>query len=195
MDVTIHGLNLKVTEGLEAYARKKLDRLDRYLPNITDIRVELSEEHTRRGENLARAQITVRHKRGAILRAEERVNGDIEAALALAVDNMYRRIERFKGKRSRKGRERFTATVEELSMAEALPETLAAAEEPIDEPELPVKRRKQVIVTPMTEEEAVEQMELLGHTFFMFLNGATGTINVIYKRRAGDYGILIPQPE
>ncbi|MFQ3567220.1 MAG: ribosome-associated translation inhibitor RaiA [Aggregatilineales bacterium] len=195
MDVTIHGLNLKVTEGLEAYARKKLDRLDRYLPNITDIRVELSEEHTRRGENLARAQITVRHKRGAILRAEERVNGDIEAALALAVDNMYRRIERFKGKRSRKGRERFTATVEELSIAEALPETSPAAEEPIEEPELPVKRRKQVIVTPMTEEEAVEQMELLGHTFFMFLNGATGTINVIYKRRAGDYGILIPQPE
>src|SRR5690606_39806981 len=86
MDVTIQGTNVKVTSDIEAYARKKLDRLDRYLPRIQEVRVELSHENTRRGEDLVSAQITVRHARGAILRAEEKVGGDIKKAIDKAVD-------------------------------------------------------------------------------------------------------------
>lgn len=192
MDIHIQGHNLKVNAALEEYAQKKLERLYRFLPNISDIRLDFSRENTRRGEDLAKAQITVRHMRGAILRAEERVPGDAQAALNLALDNMYRQIQRFKGKRSRKGKERFSATVDELQLAEQIPDV----EEFEEVPEFAeISRRKDVLITAMKEEEAIEQMELLGHTFFIFFNDATGSINVVYKRRAGGYGVLNPQVE
>jgi putative sigma-54 modulation protein len=193
MDIIISGQNVKVTEALEDYAHKKLGRLDRYLPNIADVRLDLVRENSRRGEDLARAQITIRHRRGAILRAEESVQGDFQAALNLAVDKMYRQIERFKGKRRRKGRERFSASIDELNAAEALPEVAPLDE--FEEEEALVTRRKDVIVSAMTEEEAIEQMELLDHTFFLFFNAATGTINLVYKRLVGGYGVLIPRVE
>lgn len=204
MDVTIKGRNVKITETLENYAKRRLDKLDRYLPNIHDVRVDLSHQHTRRGEDLVSAQITVRHQRGAILRAEERLTGDINKAIDSAVNKMYRRIQRFKSKRSRKGKERFVATLEELDLAEEIPEV----EEYIDEyaeqdgltettaleaETIPVERRKDIHLTPMSEAEAIEQMELLGHNFFLFFNAETGKINALYKRATGGYGILVPQ--
>jgi len=203
MELKIHGNNVKVTENLEEYARKKIGRLDRFLPNITDIWVELTHQGTRSGE-MTIVQITLRHSRGAILRAEERLRGDdneaLHAAINLAVDKMYRRIERFKGKKDRKGRERYTATVEELNLAEELPEEVtetaeATAVSPYDEYEEEIVRRKQVAVTVMSELEAVEQMELLGHDFFMFHNKDTNGVNVLYRRKSGGYGVLVPQME
>ena len=203
MDVTIKGRNVKITETLEEYAKKKLDKLDRYLPNINNVRVDLSHEHTRRGEDLVSAQITVRHERGAILRAEERLPGDINKAIDSAVDKMYRRIQRFKSKRSRKGKERFVATLEELDLAEEIPdieeyiaeypEYEEAEEAPAEKAVTPVERRKDIHLTPMSEAEAIEQMELLGHNFFLFYNVDTGKINALYKRATGGYGILVPQ--
>ncbi len=196
MEVIIKGRNLRVNDALESYTRKKLDKLDRYLPNIHDIRVDLVHEHTKRGEDVISAQITIRHERGAILRAEERATGEINAIISTAVDKMYRRIQRFKGKRIRKGRERFTATIDELNVAEQIPdvEEYVDAEE-TEAPETQIVRRKETVVTTMNEAEAVEQMELLGHTFFAFFNDATGNINIVYKRTAGGYGLLIPQVE
>ena len=195
MDIDIQGHNLKVTEALSAYVHKKLDKLDRYLPNIMEVRVELGREHTKRGEDLSVAQITVRHKRGAILRAQETIGGEIEAALNLAVDKMYRQIQRFKGKRIRKGRGSFSASLEELNIAEAIPEMEAFEETAADAADQKIIRRKDVATTAMNEDEAIEQMELLGHTFFMFFNEATGSINVIYKRRTEGYGLLVPHIE
>lgn len=198
MEMTIHSQNLHVNEALADYAKKKLEKLDRYLPNIADVRLDLEREHTRRGEDLTVAQITVRHKRGAILRAEERVNGvdqeDLIIAVNQALDKMYRQIQRFKGKRNPKGRERFSATVEEVSIAEAVPlaDDFADEEEALLA-EAQVNKRKDIMVTAMTEREAVEQMELLGHSFFLFFNDTTGSVNVVYKRSSGDYGVLVPQ--
>lgn len=201
MPITIHGQNLKVNDHLEHFATKKLERLHRYLPRIGDIRLDLARQNTVRGEPTTTAQITVRHERGAILRAEERRAGEtpeaVEAAINAAVDKMYRRIERFKGKmRNHKGKMRFSATLEEIELAEELPqEEIDTAELEITglltEPE--IVRRKQVAVMPMNESEAIEQMELLGHSFFMFYNDATSSVNVLYKRANGDYGVLIPE--
>jgi len=191
MNVTIQGHNIKITDNFEEIARRKLDRLDRYLPNISEVRVDLSRQNTRRGEDLMIAQITIRHQRGAILRAEEKIPGDIQTALDQAIDNMYRRIQRFKGKQNRKGQERFTATLEELTAAEEIPEIEAYAEVLSEESQ--IIRRKEIAVMAMNEEEAIEQMELLGHNFFVFFNDATGSINVLYKRGAGGYGLLIPE--
>ncbi len=192
MDIAIHGHNIKVPEQIDAYARKKLERLDRYLPGITDLRLELSRVNARRGGELSVAQITVRHQRGAILRAEESANGGYEAAINLAVDKMYRRIERFKGKRS-SHKDRFSISAEELSAAEAIPDLVAENEVASDEDG--IIRRKQVEVGVMTEDEAIAQMELLGHTFFIFFNGDGSGINVVYKRHDETYGVLIPHPE
>lgn len=197
MDVIIKGRNVRVNDALESYTRKKLDKLDRYLPNIQDVRVDLAHEHTKRGEDLITAQITIRHERGAILRAEERASGDINSIISNAVEKMYRRIQRFKGKRVRKGRERFTATMEEINTAEQIPdvEEFIEAEEETETTDGQILRRKTLTVSAMNEAEAVEQMELLGHTFFAFFNDATGSINIVYKRSAGGYGVLVPQVE
>ncbi len=195
MNITIQGRNIKVTDTIENYARKKVERFDHYLPNIVDARIDLNHEHTRRGEDLVAAQITIRHSRGAILRAEERTSGDMMAAINGAVENMHRRIQRFKSKRVRKGRERYSATVDELNIAEAIPGAEEFVEDIAEGVENEVVRHKEIPVTAMNEAEAIEQMELLGHTFFMFFNGETGSVNVLYKRSGGDYGVLVPKVE
>jgi putative sigma-54 modulation protein len=197
MEITLHSQDIRITEAMEEFARQKLERLDRYLPNISEIRLDLTREHTRRGEDIIAAQITVRHQRGAILRTEERYPGDPQIALNLALDKMYHRIERFKGKRSRKGGERFSATIEELDIAEQAPDAssqeihYADIEDAIDQPL--IARRKALDLMPMSEGEAVDQMELLGHTFFIFANAETRAINVIYKRHDGSYGLIVPK--
>lgn len=197
MDVKIHGTDIKISDDLEDYTRSKIDKLDRYLPNISKIRVELSIKKTHRGADLAIAQITLHHSRGAILRAEEKArieNRDtIRVAINKAVDKLYRQIDRFKGKRkSKRVRDKYTATVAELDIAEALPEyDVPDAEDFV--PPVEVVRRKLVELAPMNEEEAIEQLELLGHSFYMFMNADTGQVNVLYRRESGGYGVLIPQ--
>lgn len=201
MEVTIQGLNMKVNDNIAAYARKKLDRLDRYLPGITDVRLDLSTENSRKGGNLRIAQVTVYHRRGAILRAEERVNDEFERAIDQAIDKMYRQISRFKGKRvdRRRAGDRYRATPEELELAEEVPEEIVlepqaeAEDTTFDLSEESIVRRKHVSLTPMTEEEAIKQMELLSHDFFMFYNADTESVTVLYKRENGGYGLLVPE--
>lgn len=193
MEISVMGRNLKVTPQLEDYTLKKINRIDRFLPKIAEIRVEYERQHTRRGENLSVAQITVRHERGAILRSEETVPGEMEQALNQAIDKMYRQIQRFKGKRSRKGRERFSATIEELNLAEEIPTDMLSEEERDESGEPEIIRRKTIMIEAMTETEAIEQMELLGHTFFVYQDPSVGSMVVLYKRKMGDYGVLVPK--
>jgi putative sigma-54 modulation protein len=195
MDIQINSRNMKITDGLEDYARRKVDRLDRYLPNIRQIRVDLARQNNSRGDDMSIAQITVQHERGAILRAEEKTTGEIQQAIDVAVDKMYRRIKRFKGKRvdsKRRQRDRYMATPEEIEAAEALPIPEASVGEQA-EAEGDVIRRKALALPPMDEVEAIEQMELLGHSFFMFFNAETGKVNVIYRRSEDGYGLLEPE--
>lgn len=206
MNLTIHSDNIRITQDLEDFVYKKLDKLNRYLPNISSVHVELGIQHSNRGPDVIVAQITLRHHRGAILRTEEKLdkqdNTTLHSAIMNASEKMYRRIDRFKGKRRDKHlRDRFIMTPEELLMAEPLPEEYqaalidyAGAEEAATQ-ELQVIRRKQVAVSAMNEQEAIEQMELLGHSFFMFFNPDSNSINVIYKRSNEGYGVLIPQIE
>ena len=200
MDVHIHGDGIKITETLERYTRAKVDKLDRYLPNIAHIGVELAIMRTHRGANLAIAQITVQHTRGAILRAEEKMdieNRDtIRLAINKAVDKLHRQIDRFKGKR-RKGkhqrvRDKYKATLAELDMAEEVPEYEMPDAEDFAVP-TDIFRRKRIELIPMHEQEAIEQLELLDHNFYMFMNADSGDVNVLYRRQNGGYGLLVPQ--
>lgn len=204
MQLHIHTQNLNLTPKIEELAQSKLGKLDRYLPNISDVRLDLSRNHTKRGEDLTIAQITLRHSRGAILRAEERMAGEdndtIIKAINAVAEKIFRQIERFKGKtlKSRRGRgtakERFVVTQEELDIAEEVPNYAEIAEEyALDETPEEILRRKTLNLMPMTEDEAIDQMELLSHKFFMFMNSATQKINVVYIRDGGGYGVLVPE--
>lgn len=197
MKISVQSLNFKLQDTTEQFATRKLETLRKYLPSIREVRLELERQTNRRGEDNAIAQVTVMHERGAILRTEERVDGfergTLEAAITEATDKMYSRIKRFKGRReARRGRERFSATIEEIEASLETPE--GELEDDILEPE--VVKRKRVPVSMMSEFEAIEQMELLGHTFFLFRDALSGKVNVIYRRRdAGGYGVLVPQDE
>ena len=179
IQLTIQGKNLEITDWIRQYVEKKVARLDRYLPNIIEARVDLSTHKTRSAQDSQVAQITVRTDR-TILRAEERSH-DIFASIDTVVDKMYRQIDRYKGRRW----ERRTRPE-----AEPVP---AEAEEP-EEAEAPrIVRVKRFSVIPMAPEEAVEQMELLGHDFFVFYNPEVDGMNVVYRRTDGTYGLLQPE--
>ena len=185
VDVSIHSHSLDVTQRLENYVEKKTERLDRYMPNLTEIRVDLSTENTRSAVERQVAQITIRDDRGTILRAEER-SSDIFAAIDTVVDKLYRQIKRYRGKRQR--RWRGTGTEEQWTG-----EPLPMEEEEEEIAEQTIVRYKQFGLQPMATEEAIEQMELLGHDFFVFFNAEEEAINVLYRRRDGNYGLLQPE--
>jgi putative sigma-54 modulation protein len=172
---------MEVNDRLHDYAWQKVSKLEKYLNNIHEARVDLAyAKSARSAADRQVAQITIRGK-GFILRSEERAD-DIFAALDTAVDKMQRQIERYKGKRHRgRGDGRSAAEV-------AFPPEMEEEEEeegPI------IARRKHFSLAPMDEIEAIEQMELLGHeSFFVFYNVNTNSVNVLYRRRDGTYGLI-----
>ncbi|GAB4571854.1 MAG: ribosome-associated translation inhibitor RaiA [Anaerolineae bacterium] len=190
MEVQIHARNVDVNPRLREHIEKKLGKLDRYMPSLIEARVDLATERQKRGGERAIAQLTVRDRRGTILRAEDKSQSDMLAAIDVVLDKMYRRIRSYKGKRRRRVGARFAELEPELAMAEPVPGE--PAEEEVEE-KIEIVRRKDIDLTPMSEEEAIEQMELLGHDFFVFLNKETNDINVAYLREDGNYGILRPQ--
>jgi len=183
MELLINTHNLELTDRLRDYVEKKAGKLDRYMPNLTDIRVELSSENTRSAVERQVAQITIRDNRGTILRAEER-NQDVFAAIDAVVNKVYRQINRYRGKR----RQRYQKGGEELAFGEPLPDDLEL--EQVEE--AAIVRTKRFPLHPMGSEEAIEQMELLGHSFYVFFNMEEEAINVLYKRHDGNYGLLQP---
>jgi putative sigma-54 modulation protein len=176
MEVSISARNLEITPRLREYVESKVSKLDRYLPYIDDARVDLRVENTRSAEDRQVAQLTVR-ARGTILRAEER-SGDMFASIDAVLDKTYRQIARYKGKQH----DRWHGVGEEPPVDESVEE--AAGE---------IVRVKRFEVRPMSPAEAIEQMELLGHVFFLFLNSEEEAVSVVYKRRDGDYGLLVPE--
>ncbi len=176
MQLIIQGKNMEVTDRLQEYIEKKVGKLDRYLPTITEARIELSVEGAKSAKDRQVAQLTVRSK-GTFLRAEERT-ADMFASIDAIVDKMYRQIVRYKGKRYGRGRG---------------PGEMPPVEEFEEEEPPRIVRTKRFQVAPMDEEEAIEQMELLGHDFFIFFNVDANGMNVIYRRKDGNYGLLEPE--
>jgi putative sigma-54 modulation protein len=176
--------NMRLTDNVRAYVEKKAAKLERYLHDIDEIRVELSHIKTARSAaDRQVAQITV-HGKGFLLRTEERTD-DIHAAFDAALDKMQRQVDRYKGKHYRgRGDGRSAAEVVE---AEELPMDETGELLPL------IGRRKKFVILPMTEDEAVEQMRLLGHNnFFIFFNAEQNSIQVLYRRRNGTYGLIQP---
>jgi putative sigma-54 modulation protein len=183
MKLTIQGRGVNINQRFEQYVQNKISRLERYLPGIEDARLNVSREGSK-PEAPKSVELTVRRRR-TLLRVEER-DADMFAAFDGVLDKMYHRVARYKGRmldNQRAGHEEDN----ELAMAEPLP---------IDSPELDMPRTlriKTFAVVPMSNEEAIDQMELLGHDFYVFMSQEDGQVNVAYRRESGGYGILRPE--
>ena len=182
-NVDIYARNLEVTPRIRDHVEKKADKLQRFLREIDETRVDLT--HVKSARNVADrnvAQITVRGKR-LLLRVEER-NEDLLAAFDAALDKMKRQIDRYKGKHYHDRGDGRSAAEVTAALTSSEAETGAGS----------IVRRKHFVVEPMTEQEAIDQMKNVGHeNFFIFFNIETGVLNVLYQRRDGDYGVLEPE--
>jgi putative sigma-54 modulation protein len=182
-NVEVQTRNMEMTEAIKDYVTNKAERLSRHLPQIEDVRVELT--YLKSARSLAdrfNAEITVRGK-NLLLRAEERAE-DLHAAFDTALDKMDRQVDRYKGKHYRgRGDGRTAAEAAERILDDETGELTPL-----------VARRKKFILIPMNEDEAIIQMRELGHeSFFVFYNGETSKINILYRRRNGSYGLIEPE--
>jgi putative sigma-54 modulation protein len=188
MQLVLKGKNFIISDRVREYVEKKVGKLDRYLPEIDETRVEITQEKTKSAKDRKVVQITLRTN-GTILRAEERSEA-IYACIDNVVNKIHRQIARYKGKRIDRWQGNTNKRREPELIPELEPDILdALAEERIHR----IVRVKKFTAHPMNEDEAVEQMELLGHDFFVFYNADLGRINVLYRRDDNDYGLLDPQ--
>ncbi len=163
-----------VSDSLKARAEKKLSKLERYFTQEPEAIVRFRQQ--RGGRNIAEVTMSVN---GLILRAEEDSN-DMYLSIDRAVDKLESQIRRYRTKMGKQIRE---------ARAEAEP----AVEPVYEEANYDVVRTKKFAVKPMEVDDAITQMELLGHNFFLFMNSETETMNVLYRRNDGSYGLLIPE--
>lgn len=182
MQMVVKGKNMEVPEPLRDYVQKRLGKLDRYLDNISTLTIELSTETSKNGGNRHVVQVTV-VANGTILRGEEKAS-DPHIAVDTVTDVLHRQITRYKGKLVKRGR----STAAKVALVEELEQ-----QEDRDEVGPRIVKTKQFSYKPIAVDEAVDQMELLGHDFFVFLNSTTDQVNVLYRRRDGDYGLIEPE--
>ena len=186
MDLKLQGRNIQIDDGIRAYAAQKLNRLDRLLTENSLADVVVTYSTTRSQSDRITIQATI-NSDGVILRAEQRAS-DANAAIDSVVDILERKIRKFKTQTYRSKR---TSTPYRVLEAEG-------AEQAVDPREGAILsdgtllRLKQFPMDPMTVEEAALQMEMVGHSFYMFLNDESGQHNVLYRREDGNYGLIQP---
>lgn len=172
MQIFLTGRNLEVTEALRRYAEEKVGRLQKYLEKITSAHIVLSVQKYRQI-----AEVTLR-VRDLTIRGEESTN-DLYSSIDLVVEKVERQLQRYKGKilnhANRSGR----------------------AQGPVGSPETDegprVVKTKRFAIKPMSLDEAILQMDLLGHSFYVFRNAQSDEVNVVYRRREDTYGLIEPE--
>jgi putative sigma-54 modulation protein len=178
MLIIVKGKNVNVTEPLQRYAEKKVEKLGKYFRTLKEATITQSIQR-----NWQIVEVTLEGD-GLVLRGEERTD-NMYASIDQVVEKLEKQVKRFKDKR-----------IERAHPGESPKEHLAA-EEPAAGPateELPrIVRTKSIPLKPMPPEEAAMQMEMLNHDFFVFLNSETEQVSVIYRRRDGNYGLLEPE--
>ncbi|MFC1937589.1 ribosome hibernation-promoting factor, HPF/YfiA family [Chloroflexota bacterium] len=182
MELNITGKNMEVRADVRHYIERKLGKLDRHLSNILEAKVEITEEKTRSPEQRFVAQVTI-DSNGTLLRGEDR-GENLFVAIDKVAEVMDRQIEHYKGKLYQ--RVRGSSTVRSGFTGEETEET--SEEQPFGK----VVRVKRFEVKPVTIDEAIAQMELLGHDFYLFYNADSEGINLLYRRNEGNYGLIEP---
>ena len=178
MRYTFTGKNLSVYDDVKEKAQKKIDRIQKLVSQDAEVFVTISKIR-----HQYKVEVSVPlHKR--LLRAEVTEN-DVNACWDSVVDILEKQIIKYRGRLRERSR-RNVATVEEVSFLETQPE-------PDDNSAITIHKTKRFALKPMDVQEAVMEMELLGHSFFVFRNDITDETNVVYKRNEGEYGLIEPQ--
>ncbi len=185
MNFNIRGQNILLTDALKDYATKKIGRLERYFeaPPSTDVQVTLSVSKT-----LQTVEVTI-PLTGILLRAEEK-SEDMYASIDLVTEKLERQIRKHKTKANRKFRQ--NGGIRTLFSEGYEGSTATAVRHFEDEDELELVRTKRFNLKPMDIEEAILQMNMVGHNFFVFANAESEQVNVVYKRNDGKYGLIEP---
>ena len=178
MEVQVRGRNVEVTDSIRAYAEQKLGKLERHLQDASRVELELALERNPSIADNHVAEATV-WTRGPVLRARE-ASGDSKTAIDQLVDKLTRQVKRYREKRRRRGGRGGEPSGDVFEPA-------AFESEPT------IVKTKQFAVKPMSAEEAVLQLELVGHDFFVFRHADSNDVNVVYRRRDGGYGLIDPQ--
>lgn len=186
MELELLARSVDLTDNVREHVSARLAKLHRVLQDIHATRVELSHAVTHSQGGVFKAQITAWVDRG-ILRAEES-HADLFAAIDLAVDKMDRQVHRFKDRRVA----RRHGQIRPIDRTAGAADTLEAREADEAGAGPRIRRRKRFEVHSMSEDEAAEQIELLGHDFYVFRNARSGDINVLYHRKSGDLGLIEP---
>jgi putative sigma-54 modulation protein len=176
----VKGKNVEISDSLKNYAQEKLGKLDKHLNDAARLELELAvEKNPSIAENQI-AEATIWTK-GPVLRARES-SPDMRASIDMLVSKLERQARRYRDKR----RSRYARSGGTAVEAETIP-VVADEESPV------IVKAKQFAVKPMTPEEAVLQLELINHDFFVFQNADTTDVNVVYRRRDGNFGLIEPQ--
>ena len=174
MRYTITGRNIEVTPGLKAAVEKKIGKLEHFFTPDTEVIVALSAQ-----KDQQKIEVTIPVK-GNTIRAEES-STDMYVSIDLVEEIIERQLRKYKNK-----------IVDRQQAAASL--SKAFVEEEIeDDDEIKIIRSKRFAMKPMDPEEACIQMELLGHSFYVFLNSETEQVNVVYKRKGNTYGLIEPE--
>jgi putative sigma-54 modulation protein len=185
MDIAVKGSNISVTGALESYALEKIERVSKFFDDErSDSRAEVELTHERNPSvaepEVAEATLFIN---GVVLKARE-ASEDMYASIDRMADKLERQVRRYRGRQI----DRWHGQKAKAAAA-AGPAVVVEEEEDI---EARIVRTKQFQMKPMGAEEAVLQMELLDHDFFVFTSADTGDINVVYRRRDGNYGLIEP---
>ena len=172
MDIQLTGKNVEVSKTVQDYLERKLGKLASHLPALNEFKVEISQEQTRSPDDRFVVQVTM-NSAGTLLRGESRAV-NVLTAIDEVAKVMARQAERFKGRLHQRGKG--------VSLRHLTPTAEAPA----------IARVKRFAVQPLAPEDAALQMEMLGHSFFLFLNPETGGVNLIYRRQDGSYGLIEP---
>ena len=189
MDIKIHGRNVEITNDVQSYVDKKFSRLVRHLPQMLDANAEIRRTSSRSGDDRFAVQLTLMVK-GQVLRAQRR-GSTVSEAVDTAVDVMDRQIRRYKGRRYRSNQQRTSLRDLPDGLAPEPDEETPSPEEMEDMP-IKVVRRKRFPMIGMTVDDAIAEMELLNHSFYLFRSVETGSYSVVYRREDGDYGLIEP---
>lgn len=181
MQITITARNLEITEPLKRYAEEKIARLQKFVNQITSVHIILSVEKHRQI-----AEVTL-HVREHTIRGEES-SADLYSAIDLVADKIERQILRYKEKIVDHSGRGLGRSAESAESEEPTP----AENESFSEDGPRIVRTKRFAMKPLSPDEAAVHMGLLGHTFFVFRNAQTQEVNVLYRRRDGDYGLIEP---
>jgi putative sigma-54 modulation protein len=182
MDVVIRGKNVKVSESLRAAAQEHLSKLDRFANGFARAEVDFSEERNPRIAENQKCEVLV-HVKGHLLKAHASATEPF-AALYAVCDKVEHQVKRLKDKRVGRSHPRRIRT----QRIEVPPD--ADEEEQDDSQPARIVKTKEFTIKPMTAEEALLQMDLLGHDFFLFTNSDSGRAAVIYRRNDGNFGLI-----